>query len=209
MRTPAAPLPAEDLRGLLDAGSPITVLDIRTRSDRAEWWIPHSIHIDAYEALQRGEPQALAGLDIPVTRPVVAVCRAGVVAQAAARHLADNGFRAFYLEGGMKAWGQAWNHAEVPIPSPDVSVIQVRRTGKGCLSYLIGSRGEAAIVDPAVDSGVYLPSGRGERLADHVAPGHPHPCGPRLPEPGAGATDRGATFSPGPGSRPIRPPAAR
>jgi glyoxylase-like metal-dependent hydrolase (beta-lactamase superfamily II)/rhodanese-related sulfurtransferase len=180
--TSAAPMQAEDLRGLLDAGAPITVLDIRTRSDRAEWWIPHSIHVDAYDALRRGDPDALTGLDIPVTVPVVAVCRAGVIAQAAARHLGDRGFRAFYLEGGMKAWGQAWNRAEVPIANPDFAVIQVRRTGKGCLSYMIGSRGEAGVVDPAVDPGVYLrlAEERGWRItslldthihADHVSRG--------------------------------------
>ena len=93
MSTSAAPMPAEDLRGLLDAAAPITVLDIRTRSDRAEWWIPHSMHVDAYDALRHGDPQALTGLDIPVTLPVVAVCRAGVVAQAAARYLAERGFQ--------------------------------------------------------------------------------------------------------------------
>ncbi|MGH7509772.1 MAG: MBL fold metallo-hydrolase [Gemmatimonadales bacterium] len=180
MSTSVAALPAEDLRGLLDAGAPITVLDIRPTSDRAEWWIPHSLHVDAYDALRRGDPHALTGLDIPVTRPVVAVCRAGVVAQAAARYLADRGFRAFYLEGGMKAWGQVWNRAEVPIANRDFAVIQVRRTGKGCLSYVIGSQGEAAIVDPAVDPGVYLrlAEERGWRItslldthihADHVS----------------------------------------
>lgn len=172
----------EDLRSLLDAGAPITVLDIRTESDRAEWWIPHSLHLDAYDAVRQGDPHALTGLDIPVTLPVVAVCRAGVVAQAAAQYLADRGFRAFYLEGGMKAWGQAWNRAEVPIANPAFAVIQVRRTGKGCLSYLIGSQGEAAVVDPAVDPGVYLrlAQERGWRItslldthihADHVSRG--------------------------------------
>ena len=35
-------------------------------------------------------------------------------------------------------------------------MIQVRRTGKGCLSYLVGSRGEAAVIDPALPPEVYL-----------------------------------------------------
>jgi glyoxylase-like metal-dependent hydrolase (beta-lactamase superfamily II) len=153
-------MPTEDLRQLLETGAPVTVLDIRTESDRAEWWIPNSVHADAYDALKRGDATPLSGIDLPVTAPVVAVCRAGVVAQAAARHLAEGGHRAFYLEGGMNAWSQAWNHAEVPMAEPDVAVIQVRRTGKGCLSYLVGSRGEAAVIDPSVDPGVYL------RLAD-------------------------------------------
>ena len=173
-------MPIEELRYLLETGAPVTVLDIRTESDRAEWWIPDSIHAEAYDALQRGDPTPLNGLDLPLTAPVVAVCRAGVVAQAAARHLAEGGYRAFYLEGGMRAWSQAWNHAAVSIAEPDVAVIQVRRTGKGCLSYLIGSRGGAAVIDPSVDPGVYLrlAEERGWRItavmdthihADHVS----------------------------------------
>jgi glyoxylase-like metal-dependent hydrolase (beta-lactamase superfamily II) len=32
----------------------------------------------------------------------------------------------------------------------------VRRTGKGCLSYVVGSAGEAAVIDPSVSPDVYL-----------------------------------------------------
>src|SRR5262249_30202793 len=35
-------------------------------------------------------------------------------------------------------------------------VIQVRRTGKGCLSYLVGSRNKAATIDPSLPPEVYL-----------------------------------------------------
>jgi Metallo-beta-lactamase superfamily len=37
-----------------------------------------------------------------------------------------------------------------------VRVIQVRRTGKGCLSYLIGADEEAAVIDASLDPQVYL-----------------------------------------------------
>ena len=56
----------------------------------------------------------------------------------------------------MKAWSLAWNVAEVRLPDPSVRVIQVRRTGKGCLSYIVGSAGEAAVIDPSVSPDVYL-----------------------------------------------------
>ena len=56
----------------------------------------------------------------------------------------------------MKAWSLAWNAADVPLADPSVRVIQVRRTGKGCLSYIVGSDGEAAVIDPSVTSDVYL-----------------------------------------------------
>ena len=54
----------------------------------------------------------------------------------------------------MKAWSLAWNTAEVPVN--DARIIQVRRTGKGCLSYLIGSQAEALVIDPSVPPEVYL-----------------------------------------------------
>jgi glyoxylase-like metal-dependent hydrolase (beta-lactamase superfamily II) len=37
-----------------------------------------------------------------------------------------------------------------------VSVVQVRRTGKGCLSYVAGSGSEAVVIDPSVSSDVYI-----------------------------------------------------
>lgn len=170
----------EDLRRLLEAGAPVTVLDLRTASDRAEWWIPQSIHIPAYESLQQGDSKVLDDLDLPPALPVVAVCRAGVVAQAAARHLAARGLNASYLVGGMRGWSGAWNLAEVPVESPEFAITQVRRTGKGCLSYLVGSETDAAVIDPAVDPEIYhlLAQQRGWRItavldthihADHIS----------------------------------------
>jgi len=154
--TPAPATTSDELRHALDTGAPVTVVDIRTAAERAEWWIPGSKHVDAYDALKRGDKTALAGADLPADRPVVVVCRGGVVAREAAARLVERGLNASYLAGGMKAWSQVWNHAVAPDVGQDAVVIQVRRTGKGCLSYLVGSRGEAAVIDPSADSGVYL-----------------------------------------------------
>jgi glyoxylase-like metal-dependent hydrolase (beta-lactamase superfamily II) len=155
MTFPAA-TSAEALRQALEAGTPVTVLDIRTAADRAEWWIPGSLHVDAYAALSRGDRAALTGAALPADRPVVVACGAGIAAREAARQLAERGFEASYLAGGMRAWSQVWNHAVVGGLRSDATVIQVRRTGKGCLSYLVGSRGEAAVIDPSADPAVYL-----------------------------------------------------
>ena len=84
------------------------------------------------------------------------VCNAGRVSQTAAEMLADRGFDARSLAGGMKAWSLAWNAADVPLSDSSARVIQVRRTGKGCLSYVVGSAREAAVIDPSVSPDVYL-----------------------------------------------------
>lgn len=150
----------EVLRAWLEAQQPVTVLDIRSDRDRAEWAIPGSLHVSAYEALRAGEPGALADATFPLDRPVVTVCNAGRVSRTAADLLTARGFDARSLAGGMRAWSLAWNAADVPLPDASVHVVQVRRTGKGCLSYIVASGGEAAAIDPSVPPEVYL------RLAD-------------------------------------------
>lgn len=151
----------QTLRDWLDADRPVTVLDIRTDDDRQQWSIPGSVHVNAFDALRSGRPGALADLALPSDRPVVTVCNAGRVSQTAADLLASRGLDARSLDGGMKGWSLAWNVADVPLADARFAddsprVIQIRRTGKGCLSYIVGSSGEAAVIDPSVSPDVYL-----------------------------------------------------
>jgi glyoxylase-like metal-dependent hydrolase (beta-lactamase superfamily II) len=144
------------LREMLDRGEPVTVLDVRPQDQRSEWWIPGSVHFDAYSALKAKDPNAMEEAEPPEGQPVVTVCAAGNSSSVAAEQLRDRGFEAYTLEGGMKAWSMAWNSAEVSVAGSDARVIQVRRTGKGCLSYLIGSGGEAAVIDASLDPEIYV-----------------------------------------------------
>jgi glyoxylase-like metal-dependent hydrolase (beta-lactamase superfamily II) len=144
-----------ELRAMLASHEPVTVLDIRPAKDRAEWSIPGSRHIDAYDALKAGDTGALADSALPTDAPVVTVCGAGKVSLTAMEQLRARGYDARSLVGGMKAWSMAWNSAEAPVPESAATVIQVRRTGKGCLSYLIGSDGEATVIDAALPPAVY------------------------------------------------------
>jgi glyoxylase-like metal-dependent hydrolase (beta-lactamase superfamily II) len=146
----------ETLRTWLDDQRPVTVLDVRKDEDRQQWAIPGSLHLDAYEDLRNGRPGVLADADLPVDRPVVTVCNAGQVSQTAAGMLEKRGFDARSLTGGMNAWSVAWNAAEVPLADASARIVQVRRTGKGCLSYVVASGGEAAVIDPSVSTEVYL-----------------------------------------------------
>ena len=144
------------LREILERGEPVTVLDVRTGEERAEWSIPGSVHFDAYQALKAGDEHAMEGVELPDGGLVVTVCGAGKSSAVAAEQLRGRGVEALTLEGGMKSWSLAWNTAEIDVPGTEAEVVQVRRTGKGCLSYLIGSGGEAAVIDAAVDPEVYL-----------------------------------------------------
>jgi glyoxylase-like metal-dependent hydrolase (beta-lactamase superfamily II) len=150
----------ETLRDWLDQKRPVTVLDVRTAEDRAEWWIPGSVHVNAYEALQAGHLGPLERIPIPPGQPVVTICGAGRTSRTAADLLASRGVDAHSLAGGMKAWSLAWNAAAVPLTHPVAEVVQIRRTGKGCLSYLIASDGKAAVIDPSLPAEVYLDQAR-------------------------------------------------
>ncbi len=152
-------LSAEELRAILQAGEPVTIVDVRPAAERDEWSIPGSVHIDAYQALRKGDPGALEGLALPRGVPVVAVCAAGKTSLIAARQLGAQGYEVLSLEGGMRAWSLAWNTAPVILPpgmpDVDVEVLQVRRTGKGCLSYVVASRGDALVIDASLPPQVY------------------------------------------------------
>lgn len=65
------------LRDWLEQHRPVTVLDIRSDEDRGQWAIPGSLHINAYDALRKGEPGPLQDAILPSGRPVVTVCNAG------------------------------------------------------------------------------------------------------------------------------------
>lgn len=133
---------------------PVTVLDIRPTTERAEWSIPGSIHADIYDRLKAGDKNALDQIELDLTTPVVTVCAAGKTSVKAAELLKNKGFNVYSLEGGMKAWNFAWSTAEIVLS--DVKIIQVRRSSKGVLSYIIGSNGEAVVIDAALDPKVYL-----------------------------------------------------
>jgi len=172
------------LRDMLEQGQPVTIVDVRPEEEWAEWRIPGSVHVDVYASLKAGDSDALSGVELPADSPVVTLCGVGVTSLTAARQLREQGYQAQSLAGGMKAWSLAWNSAEVPLARSKAEVIQLRRTGKGCLSYLIGSAEEALVVDASLPSEVYLALAqqRGWRItkvidthihADHLSRGRP------------------------------------
>ncbi len=149
---PAHTMSTEELQDLLAAGQPVTVVDIRMPDDR-EWSIPGSVQVDAYDAVKSGSLGSLAGRDFP-PGPVVTVCGTGRTAATATALLRATGVQAVTLEGGMRAWSLAWNTAQTTISGCEI--VQVRRTGKGCLSYFVESDAEAVVIDASLDPDVYV-----------------------------------------------------
>lgn len=141
------------LRNWLETGKKVSVLDIRPLLERMEWYIPGSIHINAYEKLKINAADALEGLHLDKTIPVVTVCAGGKTSMIAAKLLQTDGYEAYSLQGGMKGWSLSWNTATIAFPNS--KIIQVRRTGKGCLSYIIIFNNEAIVVDASLPIEVY------------------------------------------------------
>ena len=160
-----------ELQEVLAAGQRVTVVDVRSPSE-VDWGVPGSIQVDAYGDLQSGRLGPLAELNLP-TGPVVTLCAMGRTAAIATNLLRANGVEALTLDGGMRSWSLAWNTAQTKISG--CQVVQVRRTGKGCLSYIVESQAEAIVIDASVDPDIYvrLLRDRGWRLVA-VADTHIH-----------------------------------
>ncbi len=174
---------AEQLRDDIAAGKDVAIIDIRPVEAFADWHIPGAQNLPVIEAMRMNDPapmQQRAG-ELPSGRPLVFVCNVGVSSMKAAHVAEALGHKSISLAGGMRDWSIIHSEAMIPLDSaPDATCIQIRRNAKGCLSYLLGSDGEAIIVDPSVEAHVYQEIARREGLtvtrviethvhADHVS----------------------------------------
>jgi glyoxylase-like metal-dependent hydrolase (beta-lactamase superfamily II)/rhodanese-related sulfurtransferase len=141
------------LRDWLEAEKKVSIIDIRPIQERVEWYIPQSIYINAYDKLKANDSTAFIGLHLDEKIPVVVICAGGKTSLIGAEMLQNQGFDAYSLEGGMKGWSLSWNTAKITFPN--FEIIQLRRTGKGCLSYIVVSNNEAIIVDASLSVEVY------------------------------------------------------
>lgn len=125
------------------------VLDIRHNEEFEEWHIPDSKNIDVYDELSDDPDAAKDRLArVSMDREIVTVCAAGVISQEATALLQELGYDAKTLIDGMNGWSRVHRAAPVELPI-DGTLLQVARPGKGCLSYILISNGDAAVFDPS------------------------------------------------------------
>ena len=124
------------------------ILDVRNEDAFADWKIDghkfEYLNIPYFELLD-GVEEILP--KIPTDKDVLVVCAKEGSSIMVAEMLSDEGREVAYLEGGMKSWSMYLEPIKVGDLAGGGELYQFVRLGKGCLSYMAISEGEAAIID--------------------------------------------------------------
>jgi glyoxylase-like metal-dependent hydrolase (beta-lactamase superfamily II) len=151
------------------------VLDVRNETDFNDWKIEGQnfeyLNVPYFELIDGIEP---IQDKLPTDREILVVCAKEGSSKMVAEFLDEAGFSSFYLEGGMKSWSEFLHKTKV-YEDQDITVYQFVRVGKGCLSYMIVSDGEALIVDPSRFVEQYEAAAREEGAnIKHIVDSHLH-----------------------------------
>lgn len=124
------------------------ILDVRNADAFEDWKIEghklEYLNIPYFELLD-GVEEILPKL--PTEKDVLIVCAKEGSSVMVAEMLAEAGREVAYLEGGMKSWSSYLEPIKVANLENGGELYQFVRLGKGCLSYMVISEGEAAIID--------------------------------------------------------------
>ncbi|MDS0297744.1 rhodanese-like domain-containing protein [Halogeometricum sp. S1BR25-6] len=187
-----AKISARELADAIDRGEAGTILDTRPADSYEAWRVPGAVNVPfgLNETLDDERESEIA--DLADGGPVTVICGKAATSSTLAAELDAAGYEDVrVVKGGMRDWNDLYERAEVAVGGEndgaedgdgDVDVVQFQRRGKGCLSYLVGSDGEAAVVDPArhVEQYVVAAAERGWEItrvldthvhADHISGG--------------------------------------
>ena len=159
------------------------ILDVRNKDAFEDW----KIEGNKFEYLNIPYFELLDGVEeilqkIPTDKDVLVVCAKEGSSVMVAEMLSDAGLEVAYLEGGMKSWSQYLEPIKVADLTGGGELYQFVRLGKGCLSYMVISDGEAAVIDAvrftevftnfAIEKGVEIKHVFDTHLhADHISGG--------------------------------------
>ncbi|WP_342430297.1 MBL fold metallo-hydrolase [Neobacillus sp. FSL H8-0543] len=133
------------------------ILDVRNASDFQDW----KIEGENFEYFNIPYFELLDGVEeimdkIPSDKEVLVVCAKEGSSIMIAEMLSEEGLSVSYLKGGMKAWSEHLEPVKVGNLKNGGEMYQFIRIGKGCLSYMVVSKGEAAIIDATRMTDIYL-----------------------------------------------------
>ncbi|SFE08957.1 Glyoxylase, beta-lactamase superfamily II [Paenibacillus catalpae] len=177
-------LSAKEVAQLVLEGKELFIIDVRNETDFADWKIEgrsvEIINIPYFDLIDGVDP----ALDqIPDGKPVLVVCAKEGSSIFVAEKIAEAGrSNVSYLEGGMKSWSEYLEPVKVADLTAGGELYQFVRIGKGCLSYVVLSEGEATIIDTSrmIDQYEVFLQSKGVKLvhtidthlhADHISGG--------------------------------------
>ncbi|MFC6758149.1 MULTISPECIES: MBL fold metallo-hydrolase [Haloarcula] len=141
----------ETLKGRIDDGESVTILDARMSSDYDEWRIDgenvESINVPYFQFLEDDIDDEVFE-SIPDDRELTVLCAKGGASEYVAGTLADEGYDVDHLEDGMNGWARIYETVEVTDYDGAGTLLQYQRPSSGCLGYLVYDDGEAAVIDP-------------------------------------------------------------
>lgn len=166
---------AEELFDKILNKEDVFILDVRNADEYKDWKIEGetvaSINVPYFEMLD-GVGDVVDRL--PRNQTIYVVCAQEGSSQFIAEQLAEEGFTAAYMEGGMKSWS-TYLYENAFYEDEDIKVYQLVRVGKGCLSYMVLSGKEALVVDPARFTDVYIDLAEREGVQiTHIVDSHLH-----------------------------------
>ncbi|MEV5029911.1 MBL fold metallo-hydrolase [Paenibacillus sp. LPE1-1-1.1] len=143
------PMTAKELAKIIINHENLTILDVRNTNDFDDWKIEGAnieiINIPYFDLLEGVEPVRKHLQD---DKKVLVVCAKEGSSLFVAEQLIKAGYPdVFYLEGGMKSWSEHLEPVKIGDLTDGGAIYQFVRIGKGCLSYMVISGGEAAVVD--------------------------------------------------------------
>jgi glyoxylase-like metal-dependent hydrolase (beta-lactamase superfamily II)/rhodanese-related sulfurtransferase len=144
----------EALKKKIDTGEDIFILDVRTLEEHKSWKVSYDKYQDSYlipiDALS--SPDALT--QIPKDKEIVTLCAHGNRSMSAAKMLAELGYNAKSIQGGLDGWNSVYDIAAIVNDANSPARIwQIRRVSKGCMSYMIATESDkkAMVIDPTCE----------------------------------------------------------
>lgn len=152
------------------------IFDVRNQSDFNDWKIEGEnfsyLNIPYFDLLD-GVEEIIDQL--PKDQEIVVVCAKEGSSVMVAEMLSEEGRNVSNLQGGMKAWSEHLQPVKVSDLKDGGELYQFVRIGKGCLSYMVVSNGEAALIDATRMTDVYLDFAKNMNVTiTHVFDTHLH-----------------------------------
>jgi glyoxylase-like metal-dependent hydrolase (beta-lactamase superfamily II)/rhodanese-related sulfurtransferase len=154
---------AADLLERLERRDNFFILDVRNREEFERSRIEGrsalaAVNVPYFEMLEEGGQDDMVDSiveyarrhlesQLPSDLPVLSVCAKGGTSEFVAEGLRRLGYPSINLEGGMAAWGGHYQTRAL-VEEPHLSIYQLSRPARGCLSYLLASAGQAVVIDP-------------------------------------------------------------